>query len=1588
MSEQEIICPRCKAVSLHGTEYCQQCGEVLDPKTKAEIQRLAIVLRDLDTRIAANKGNQTVYGLRSEYYVTYQNLRRAPWLRTAAGTPRPQHTPVPFATLQQEMADARAAAPAAPVAFKSEVISPPAAAPARPPAAASLTQKLLVPTPLADAMPTAAAPKAEAAPAPRRVTAPMPQTPVPPAPRGPVFSWQAFAAEQAIAIMVYLGGFLGLIATLTTVISRGEQAPQLTLAIVSLVYVVFAIAGFTLRRVARLRTVSRVYLAVFALMTPLVALAIYRYQLQQINFPVAAMLCLSAFYATIVYLALAVQTRFATYAYLGWVALIVGALAIIPWFHLDLQWWIFDLGLTTLALLGPHYTRHHEHLSILAEPATQVAVLATIPVIIGVQVLGYIGLYQTVVPTAFPSIYVQAAALALGACVQVPITAGWRIIVPAWRPAQQNVIVDFIDGFNAVFFAEAVGGVALWIITAPPNTPLEQVSRSMAVVLAATGLVEFGLALALSRWQPQRRALRIFLEILGMLLASSGAYLTMGDAPPNSPLLIALGAALVISVGAAMIDSEWWLLVSGFFLVALSYHLALLFIPADQVAPSEATLYFALSLALWAVAMAAGVSARSRRFVAPVYLVAFCTALYTLVFLAGHDGIYQTEILLTFSAAAFSAGLRERAPNFTVVTGLFGGLAVLALAFDDANGFHSSLLALGLTLAALAARRVWGWKWALAPYAIALWGVVVAAAKTSFFAGGFPNWNASGLPYTSWFLLFFAVIAFGVALWENAEATTVIAAGLALWAYALASLTPGVTDGIHLSLLTLAFTLAALLARRLWGREWAFALYGLALVTIIFTASQTAIGSVHAPDLTASGLPYTSWFLLFFAVIAFGVARWEGVPTLTMVPSLLALWAYVIAAPSPGADAIHIGLLTLAFALAALLARRLWGWAWAAGPYTIALLTIVLTAIQTSLGRLSAPDWSASGLSFTSWYLLLFAVIAFGVAIWENAPMVTVVAAMLAYWALRLVTDDIASVALVFVLIAAGMAARRWCGQAWGIALELAAGAGSVTVALQLNNLGSVAPNWQVVFLLAMAVAAYLVATQEREPILSVLAVIYALVAVYLLPGPDNLLTTLDFTFGFAGLGAIHRLPTLPRLFRREWSYAPYLAAIGCSILAVTRIVPFNATEAQALLLIFAAVAYMLVALEGAPQATILPALYAMASVFVNPDEHALLPLALGLAILGLIVGRAAGMRWAWALYAASAVAAAGTIYAAQNDSAFQALALLILAALTYVIAAIESRPDVLVAALTLGLLALGAWANTLHLPTWLGTLAFLALGWVYTLGASLWERIPWMHTASGIWWAQASDTPTANYWRSPRNVGAVIHRAGGLLVVTCTGVVGVLAPGSFDKYNPQTLTAGISLLALAGMLVTVAPRLWARVGPLLQQPWFRITLYLAGELAALACIWIARWVGVDNVPLYMLAPGSYMLLVGAFLPADRYVPYARRIGQFASLTGSLLLLMPSLYQTFTDQSLTGEVAFGTIVLVEALVIIALGVGTHTRMLILIGSAFIGIDTISGAALALQKGVSIGIIIGAIALILISLATWLSLRSRQQPGNS
>jgi hypothetical protein len=209
-----------------------------------------------------------------------------------------------------------------------------------------------------------------------------------------------------------------------------------------------------------------------------------------------------------------------------------------------------------------------------------------------------------------------------------------------------------------------------------------------------------------------------------------------------------------------------------------------------------------------------------------------------------------------------------------------------------------------------------------------------------------------------------------------------------------------------------------------------------------------------------------------------------------------------------------------------------------------------------------------------------------------------------------------------------------------------------------------------------------------------------------------------------------------------------------------------------------------------------------------------------------------------------------------------------------------------------------------------------------------------------------------------------------------CTVLMaGALLPGSLATQQPQTLVEAAALLLTGGLLALLAGQM-AR----------RLPLYLAGEMATLAISWGLRWVGVESLLVFGIAPGSYQFLIGALLPADARVRNGVRLGQLASLLGAALLVVPTAYLALpgvSDQT-TSLIYVGALA-VEALFLIGLGLGTRTRVLVLAGIGLMGMTVLGGAGLGIFYNSSglLTLVFVLAAVVLIGSGTWLTVRSRR-----
>jgi len=132
------------------------------------------------------------------------------------------------------------------------------------------------PVPALAAVPIEAAPAAPPKPVePVEPVAPPPPPQPPPLPAPPRPSFQEFLSEHSILIVSYTGAFLLFVATLLFELYTIKLSGELRFAGVASLDAIFAVAGVACLRSRRLRLVGQTYVAIFALLAPLVFVAAY-----------------------------------------------------------------------------------------------------------------------------------------------------------------------------------------------------------------------------------------------------------------------------------------------------------------------------------------------------------------------------------------------------------------------------------------------------------------------------------------------------------------------------------------------------------------------------------------------------------------------------------------------------------------------------------------------------------------------------------------------------------------------------------------------------------------------------------------------------------------------------------------------------------------------------------------------------------------------------------------------------------------------------------------------------------------------------------------------------------------------------------------------------------------------------------------------------------------------------------------------------------------------------------------------------------------------------------------------------------------
>jgi hypothetical protein len=771
------LCPTCHHPVAASAVYCPNCHQAVDPALVDELRWMYQTLADLDRRIAAGHGDQTVQALHDEIRGAYIARLTDPAVATAQSS----------------------VAPAAPAAapFSVSVAAPPPS-----------------PEIAADVI---AMPPAE--------------------PASQPFSWSAFFAERSIAIIAYTGAFLLLVATLSFEVG-GWQALNATarLAIVLVVYAIFGVAGTTLFPRPRLRTVSRAYLGIFALMTPLVGLAVYQDALRGTQVSVAGAVSVTAWYTTAVYLALALRTRYQPFSYMAWIVAVLAAQTVLRWANISGDWALFTLAVSAIVLLVPHLLRLPAYLS---RPAVDVSALASLILLLLVEVdaMTLVGLASADTPGT-PVIAMRPFTFAAGALAVLGL--GWmRTGRTVWLniPARERAYaLQWLDLAAIGLVIQAVVAIASDLgVGSDPRLGRIYMGDLLAALALGTGAV----ALAYLRWTPGQKLTRWGTWMMALTLPVIGWLVNASLPDPNQPLIACLSVAAIVALILASAERvEWWVVYSGLALTVVFHSAvngALGGVPTtDQTQTSQSylqyivtltSLHIALVVALWALALLLANPETTRRYSRPAYVVAGANGLYASVLLAGlpafpHYLVYQTATLAGFTALALIASQREREPVAGgMATGIFGFLTLLPYLTAIGSYWRWFFPPLVAAAVALGVRAALGRAYAVPLYVVALLGLLIGQTRL-FSDTSAKSTEALGISVAVWCTLLFGGLAILAAVLERRVWMTALPAYCALVAVV------ATTDQVASYVLTLVVIGTAMALRARVGRWWNLWLLG------------------------------------------------------------------------------------------------------------------------------------------------------------------------------------------------------------------------------------------------------------------------------------------------------------------------------------------------------------------------------------------------------------------------------------------------------------------------------------------------------------------------------------------------------------------------------------------------------------------------------------------------------------------------------------------------------------------------------------------------------------------------------------------
>jgi hypothetical protein len=515
---------------------------------------------------------------------------------------------------------------------------------------------------------------------------PSPREPVPALEPKAAFSLAEFLADRSILIVSYVGAFLLIVATLLFEIYGAESLGGFgRFSAVLALDLVFGGAAWVCLRTPKLRLVGTTYLAIAALLAPLVLIAAYVFLvLRDLGITIPMAQAAAGVSCTILYGILAVKLRSTGYAVLSMVSLLVGWTGALTTLQLD-SWRgaglvpllvLFSFGAHRWALLrslGPRVT------SAAAWFTHGTAGLALAWTVLGGldEAVGFRGIRHDAVAPALWVASVTLAGLAGGYAFH-----GW-----AGRKWQVAPLIAILATLSALAATEALNGGP----------------RAASLLLLGLAWLYAVLARVLPRAvQPNfLRGLAAVQALLCALVLTKPEWLHL--------LILLAGSALGVVLARDSARPAWlWL--TGVLVSAAWYWLVKIAVPPPPE-PSFLGLLLAYAPLPVLLAGAAWTTSRrvARRWAEPVYLVAAINATWiVLSLLAEEEGRIAGWVLLVYALVTYAAGTAERFwPAIAAALVLLAGGVLSLLGAADASVWAYPLGASGAFWVVYAAGEVW-----------------------------------------------------------------------------------------------------------------------------------------------------------------------------------------------------------------------------------------------------------------------------------------------------------------------------------------------------------------------------------------------------------------------------------------------------------------------------------------------------------------------------------------------------------------------------------------------------------------------------------------------------------------------------------------------------------------------------------------------------------------------------------------------------------------------------------------------------------------------------------------------------------------